>query len=141
MRGEGKLGWFEYGAVFVAMTTAGLGFTAGFEATNSGTGLKDGVPGVVYFVFGGLAALSAGLDVRVIERGGISGASRIVRHLWRMSSALLLASANLFIGNAAKVFPAAWVETKLLLLPVLLALALLIFWLIRVRFTNWYAKA
>jgi len=140
MRGEGRAGLLEYGLLFLGLATATAGLTLGVEARNTPTGSVDGIPAAFYFFFAGLAALSAAFDVKVIVRGGISGAQRIARHLWRMSAALVLAAANLFIG-LPQVFPAWLREAQVLPVPVLIALGLLIFWLIRVRFTNWYRRA
>jgi hypothetical protein len=78
------------------------------------------------------------LDVKVIAQGGVAGKYRIVRHLWRMTTSFFLAVANFFAGNGSKVFPAEIVQTKVQLLPVAAAFVLLIFWILRVRFTRWY---
>ena len=139
MRREGQAGVLEHATLFLGLATAIAGLTLGLEARNAPTGSLDGIPAAFYFFFAGLAALAAALDVKVIARSGISGAPRIARHLWRMATALTMAAGNLFIG-LPQVFPAALRETHLLPAPPLLALALLIFWLIRVRFTNWYGK-
>jgi len=139
MRAEGKSGVFEYAALFLALTIVTAGVTLGLEVMENPKVMKDGIPAPFYFFFAGLAALSAAFDVKVILRGGIAGAPRIARHLWRMSAALTISAGNLFIGNP-QVFPMVLREAKVLPVPVLLAFALLIFWLIRVRFTNWYGK-
>lgn len=139
MREERKVGVFEYGALFYAMALATACLTFGVEA-NSGNGVKDGFPAAYYFTFGGLAAFAAALDLKVIVQQGIAGAHRIARHLWRMCSALLFASASLFLGNP-QVFPTFIREAQLLNVPVPLVIVLLVFWLIRVLFTNWYAQS
>jgi uncharacterized membrane protein len=139
-RKEGQVGLPEYGLLVLGLAIAAAGLTLGLEARVSPNGIKDGVPAAFYFLFAGLAAFSAAFDMRVIARGGILGAQRIIRHLWRMSAALTGAAANLFIGNS-QVFPAALRETNVLFVPVILSFLLLIFWLIRVRFTNRYQRA
>lgn len=140
MRREGTIGVTSYAMLFIGLTTVAAGLTIGFEAATNGTGLKDGIPPPFYYAFAGIAAFGAVFDVKVIVRRGIAGKLRIVRHLWRMSFALLLATVNFFIGNGAKVFPAEVRATKVLLAPVLILLVLLIFWIIRVRFTKWYKE-
>jgi len=50
-----------------------------------------GVPFEAPFAFSAIAALLAAADVSVIVRGGLSGAQRLARHLWRMNLGLLLA--------------------------------------------------
>jgi uncharacterized membrane protein len=93
-----------------------------------------GVPGEAGagFVFGGVAALGAVLDVRMLRVGGLRGAARLTRHLWRMGTALLIATASFFLGQQ-KVFPVAWRGSVLLFLPVIAVLAALVYWFIRVR--------
>jgi hypothetical protein len=58
----------------------------------------------MYFIFGFVALLSVAGDVRILERGGVFGAHRIARHLWRICLSLLIAANSLFLGRA-KVFP------------------------------------
>ncbi len=52
-------------------------------------------------VFAFLAALGVLLDVRRLRRGGVSGAVRVARHLWRMCLALFTASASFFLGSSS----------------------------------------
>jgi len=68
-------------------------------------------------------------------RGGIAGTARVSRHLWRMCFGWFIATGSFFLGQQ-QVFPAALRKTGLLIVPALLPLILLVFWLIRVRFTN-----
>jgi FtsH-binding integral membrane protein len=71
----------------------------------------------------------------MILRGGISGASRIARHLWRMSTALFIASGSFCLGQQ-KIMPVAMRGSVWLFVPVFVPLVLMIFWLIRVRFKS-----
>ncbi len=57
-----------------------------------------------YYVFCALALFFAALDFKVILQGGISGAARIARHLWRMCFALFFAAGSFFLGQQ-KVMP------------------------------------
>jgi hypothetical protein len=83
-----------------------------------------------------IAALS---DLRVVVSGGIAGAPRIARHLWRMCLGLTLAAGSAFTNGIIRLVPKAWhVPSLVYFLPQLIPLALLIFWMIRVRFTGWY---
>ena len=50
----------------------------------------------LYLFFGSIAALAAMLDFNMIARGGIEGAHRIARHLWRMCFAMTGAMASFF---------------------------------------------
>ena len=139
-RKEGQVGLPEYGALLLGLAAVAAGVIVGLEARSRPNGVLDGIPASFYFVFAVLAALSAAFAGRMIVRKGIFGAKRIARHLCRMSAAWTVAAANLFIGNA-QVFPQALRETNLLFVPVLIGLALLLFWFIRVRFTRWHGNA
>jgi hypothetical protein len=76
-------------------------------------------------------------DTRVVLAGGISGASRITRHLWRMCFGLTLATGSAFTNGFARLLPGPYHVPIYFHLPKLLPLGLLIFWFIRVRFTRW----
>jgi hypothetical protein len=98
-----------------------------------------------YLFFGSVALFAATLDLRMIFRGGVSGAQRIARHLWRMSFALYIAASSFFLGQA-QVFPDAVREAQVfsvsvLALPKYVAFVLMIFWLSRTLVPNWYKKA
>jgi len=58
-----------------------------------------------YALFHGFrdAAGSRG-DIRMLVRGGVFGAKRIVRHLWRMCFGLFVATGSFFLGQQ-QVFP------------------------------------
>ena len=84
------------------------------------------------FIFG-IVALSGGAgDRRMINAGGIHGAARLRRHLWRMCFALLVAAGSFFLGQADE-FPDALRITPLLAFPVLAVLATMVYWLRRLR--------
>jgi hypothetical protein len=134
-RKEGGIGNFERGALLFALGIVAGGLAFGVRAASSPTGLLDGQPFQASFAFAVVAALAAAGDLRLILRGGISGAQRITRHLWRMCVALFIAAASLFLGQP-KVFPASVRGSFILFVPEIGILGLLIFWLIRVRFTN-----
>ena len=52
----------------------------------------------------GVLALGAGFgDRRMIRAGGLTGAARLKRHLWRMSVALFIASASFFLGPVRRI--------------------------------------
>jgi len=136
-RRDGETGIFDWVALLVALALGAVIVTYGLEAANSPTGLKDGIPAAMYFFLASVALLSAAGDVRMLLRGGVFGAQRIARHLWRMCYALFIASGSLFLGQQ-QVFPAFLRRTNVLFVPAVLPLILMIFWSIRVRFTNAY---
>lgn len=100
-----------------------------------GSYLGTGLPG--YVVFGSLAALSLVLDASLLWRGPLSPRARIARHLWRMTTACFLAVTSLFLGQQDDVFPFMQ-GSPLLLIPSLLTLGFLLYWILHVRFArNW----
>jgi hypothetical protein len=138
IRKEGETGLFEFGALLVALSAGTCGLILGWEPAHRLNGLdKDGFPAAAYFVFASVAFLAAALDVRLLIYGGVLGAHRIARHLWRMCLSLLIASSSFFSGQA-QVFREAIRKTRLLDLPTLLVAASLIFWLVRVLFRGRY---
>ncbi len=91
--------------------------------------------------FGVVSLLCAALDVRLLRAGQIAGAQRLVRHLWRMCFAMLIATGSFFAGQM-QVFPAIVRKSTLLglpvlLIPVLLVLVTTLYWLVR---TLWKRK-
>jgi hypothetical protein len=133
-----EVGLFAVVALVVPLAV-GVGLAiSGFEAANSQSGSERRSAGG-YFVFASIALLLAGGDVRMLVGGGASGTRRIVRHLWRMCLALFFATASLFLGQP-QVFPAALRNTVVLVVPSVLPLIVMVFWLFRVRFTRAYTK-
>lgn len=92
-------------------------------------GGKDPFGAEPYFFFAGLALLAAAGDAFTAFRGGLAGAQRIARHLWRMTFALFIAVGSAFTGPGASAFPEGLRGSPLLSAPELIVLALLIFWL------------
>jgi uncharacterized membrane protein len=131
-RAPATVGRFERGALVFALGIAATGTVFGVEAAQSASGQVDDIPAVPYFVFATLSAMAAALDLRMILRGGIARAPRLARHLWRMCIGLLIAAFSFFLGQA-QVFPAAVRRPSLLLVPELVILCLLVFWLVRVQ--------
>jgi hypothetical protein len=120
---EHRRGAIEFLLLLVAIGAGLAGLSLGLRAAS------DAEP---YVIFGSLALLSATLDVRVWVRG-VSGAHRIARHLWRMSAAFMVTTTSLFIGNPGNtLLPRFIFTTELALVPPILLLAAMIFWLIRV---------
>lgn len=78
------------------------------------------------------AAFGAGAgDRRMIRAGGLQGAPRLKRHLWRMCFALLIASIAFFLGRGR--VPEAIRTPALIASGVLLPIAAMSYWLWRLR--------
>jgi uncharacterized membrane protein len=75
---------------------------------------------------------SAGVgDRRMIRAGGLQGAARLKRHLWRMCVALFIAAASFFLGPVRRI-PEPLRVFPLRLIP-LLVLLTMVYWLWRYR--------
>ena len=136
-RREGETSVFDWGALVVPLAFGVLTLMGGIEAAKSPKGSLNGVPAGMLFFMGSVALLAAAGDIRMLARGGLFGAKRLVRHLWRMCFGLFIATGSFFLGQP-QVFPAWLRKTNVLFVPAILPLILMIFWLIRVRFTNAY---
>ncbi len=132
-RGEGEIGRFEVGAFLLAFAAAAGGAVWVWVNAHTAGGVQ-GPKAVAILVFAAVAALAATCDLRVILRGGVSGASRIARHLWRMCVALFIAAGS-FAGQP-KAIPEFLRGSPILFLPMIAVLGLMIFWLVRVRFSR-----
>lgn len=131
---------FDWNALLVILAVAATEVTYGVEAAISPTGLKHGYPPGPYLAFGGVALLAAIGDVRMLAHRGISGTQRIARHLWRMCFGLFIASASIFLARQ-QLFPVFLRKTGVPLFLTFLPLLLMIFWLIRVRFSDAFERA
>lgn len=139
-RREGSAGAFERIAFLIGSGIAAAFLLFGVQAANSPKGALDGYPAAAYFVAAAVVAMAAGLDLKVALRGGISGVPRIARHLWRTCLALFVASGSFFLGQQ-KVMPAFMHGSPVLVALAIAPLVLMLFWLFRVRFTNWFKRA
>lgn len=138
-RTERASGMFELLGLLAALAIAAAGTLLGTQAMQSPKGV-GGMPSGLFFAFAAIAAVAALADLSVIWRGGVAGAQRIARHLWRMSFAMFLATLAFFVGQGAKIFPQ-WIrDTNLLPVPMLIVLVLMLYWLWRVLRTSWWRE-
>ena len=135
-----QTGGLEIGAALLGLSTASAGIFWGMQAASSPTHRLDGYPPPLYFIFGGVALMATSLDVRMIAHGGLAGAARTTRHLWRMCVAMFIATSSFFLGQA-KFFPASVRASGVQLVPVLLVIAALLYWLVRVRVLPLFNKS
>ena len=135
-RSPGTVGRFEVGALVFALGLAALSLSGLLKLANGAKPDND-VPVVAPILFALVAVLAAGLDLRVILRGGVSGVQRIARHLWRMCAGLFIASGSFFIGQQ-QVMPKFIQGSPVLIVLGVAPLAALLFWMARVRLTKAY---
>ena len=149
-RRDGETSRFDWIVFLIPLVLGILTWMNGLRVVLSGASSQDGVPVGMTFFMGSVMLLAAIGDVRMLVRGGALGAKRIARHLWRMCFGLFIAAGSFFLGPSNRplrllstvglgqhLSPALFSTTLYLILSIL-PLILLIFWLIRIRFTNAY---
>jgi len=134
-RGDTGTGIFDWIGLLVAVAITVVAVIFGIEAASSQTGTKGGSPAGAYVLPGVVGSLAAIGDARMLLRGGIGGAQRIARHLWRMCFALFVATASIFLARP-QLFPALLTKTHVLVFLGFLPLGMMVFWLARVRFAK-----
>ena len=122
----------ERAGMLVALAVGVTCLAFGAQALASATGRAYGMPAFPFLLFGVLGLLGAVGDARMLRAGRPAGARRLARHLWRMSTALLIAAMSFFLGQADEL-PAALRIPALLATPVLAVLVTMTYWLWRVR--------
>jgi hypothetical protein len=125
-------GRLDAAGLVVALATMAAGLVWAVQASNSPTGTLDGSPPQAFYVFIILGTFAAIGDLRLFMKGGVSGTPRLARHLWRMCTALLIASGSFFLGQQ-RVMPDWMRGSPWLFVPTFAPLVLMIYWLIRIR--------
>ncbi len=145
-RKEGAIGLPEKIALVVAVLLCAPFATLAFQLAvglppffRSAVPLKGPVL-IALYVFTFVIAIAAFADAKVVFAGGISGAPRIARHLWRMCLGLTMAAGSAFTNGLPRLLPGPMHVTPIFFLPQFMPVALLIFWMIRVRFTGWFKR-
>jgi hypothetical protein len=151
-RRDGETSRWDWVWLLIPLANGILLWMTGVRVLRSGHSSLGGVPVGMMFFLGSVCLLAAAGDVRMLVRGGVAGVKRISRHLWRMCFGLFIAAGSFFFGGSnrplrllstvgiGKYVPSALFSTNLYLILTILPLILLIFWLIRIRFTNVYRK-
>ena len=147
-RKDGETSRWDWIALLIPLTIGVLSWMNGIKIVRSGASSQDGVPVGMTFFMGSICLLAAAGDVRMLLSHGVFGTRRIARHLWRMCYGLFIAAGSFFMGPSNRplrllsavgigqhLSPALFSMTLYLILTIL-PLILLIFWLVRVRFTN-----
>jgi uncharacterized membrane protein len=125
----------DLGLMLMALTLGLATFTAGLVSVAMFGGRLAGLPAFPFFLFGVLG-ISGGIgDWKVIRAGALRGKARLARHLWRMCMALFITAASFFSIRArvATIFPAPLTTGIARLVPVLLVLIVMFYWLWRIR--------
>jgi hypothetical protein len=151
-RRDGETSRWDWVWLLIPLANGNLLWMTGVKVLRSGHSSLGGVPVGMMFFLGSVCLLAAAGDVRMLVRGGVFGAKRIARHLWRMCFGLFIAAGSFFFGGSnrplrllstvgiGKYLSPAIFGTTLYLILTILPLILLVFWVVRVRFANAYKK-
>ena len=128
--------WAPWAAGAIALGAAGVAVMAAVVPDLLHEGDPRAPSGyVVFVVFAVVAGLAGAADLRTLRRGGLAGASRISRHLWRMCLALFVALGSFsaqapLLARRLDLPPPPSLAT---FGPALAVLALMAFWLVWTR--------
>jgi uncharacterized membrane protein len=145
-RGEGAIGLFEKAATLVGLLLwapfAVLSFqlAAGMEPLFRSAVPFKGPVLIAIYSFTTILTIAAASDVKLMLTGGIAGAPRIARHLWRMCLGLGLAYGSGFTNGFARLLPGPYHVPPAFFFPQFAPVLLMVFWMIRVRLTGWYRQ-
>ena len=147
-RGDGETSRFDWAALAIPLVFGILGWKNGIDAIRGGTGEKFGVPAGMHLFMGSVLLLAAAGDLRMLLNGGLSGAKRVGRHLWRMCFGLFISAGSFFFGGGnrplrllsslgiARFLPSAFFTMGVYMVLTILPLVLLVVWALRVRFSK-----
>src|SRR5580698_7554961 len=147
-RSDGATRRFDWVVLLIPLALGIVTWINGLSIVRSGVDSPDGVPVGMTFFLGSVMLLAAAGDLRMLVAGGVVGAKRIARHLWRMCFGLFIAAGSFFLGPSNRPLrllsavgigqhvPSVLFSTGLYLFLSMLPLILLIFWLLRVRFAH-----
>lgn len=151
-RAEGQTSKLDGVALLIPSVLGILSWMNGIQVVSSGASSQAGVPVGMIFFMGSVQLLAAAGDMRMLMGGGVLGSKRIARHLWRMCFGLFTAAGSFFLGPSNRPWrllstvgigqhlPRALFTMGVYLFLTILPLVLLIFWLVRVRFSKAYKK-
>jgi uncharacterized membrane protein len=151
-RRDGQTSVYDWALLLIPLALGTLTWLGGLQKMRSPVPPEDGVPAGMNFFMGTVMLLAGAGDLRMLLGGGVAGAKRVVRHLWRMCFGLFIAAGSFFLGPSNRplrllsalgigqhLSPALFGTTLYLFLSVL-PLILLIFWVFRVWFSGAYRK-
>ncbi len=129
-RRDGTTGRFEVIACVVALGAAGIIAWSGLTGESSPPGGRGPL-----FAFAAVCLLAGLGDLNVVLRKKMSAAQRISRHLWRMCFAFFVAAGSFFLGQQ-DIMPEAVRGSPILFVLAFAPLAIMLYWLVRLRFAK-----
>lgn len=121
--------WLETGLLLVALAVSVSMSSLAVDSLGRG---KSGAFVAPMFIFAAIGLVGGVGDVRVLLSGPRTAGARLGRHLWRMSTALLIASLS-FSVRLPRILPVPLRTPVVYALPTLTVLVTMLYWLWRVR--------
>jgi len=125
--------WMDVAALALVVAVAAFAF--GTAAVALTAAKFSWFPTLPAMIFGTVALLALLGDIRMLRSGPAQGKRRLIRHLWRMCTAMFIATGSFFAGQA-KVFPEEYRSPVLMFAPMLAVLAAMAYWWVRVAWTG-----
>ena len=125
-----RVQWVDRGAMLAVLALGLVSVVSAVGILAAGDRSHRGLA-FVSLIFGAIALPSGAGDLRMIRAGGLRGAPRLKRHLWRMCLALFIATASFFLGTGRRI-PESLHIGAFRLIP-LVVLVTMVFWLRRLR--------
>src|SRR2546430_15861191 len=97
-RRDGETSRFDWVALLIPLAIGIFNWAYGLKVLRGGANSVDGVPVGMMLFMGSICLLAAAGDVRMLVGGGVLGAKRIARHLWRQCFRLFIAAGSFFLG-------------------------------------------
>ncbi len=132
---SGMPGRFEKIACATILLIAAAMIAEGIRLAINPAGHTGPPAPIVLIIMGGLCLLAGLADLRYIIRGTLSATQRITRHLWRMCFAFFIATGSFFLGQQ-DILPQAVRGSPILFVLAFAPFAVMLFWLVRVRFSR-----
>ncbi len=145
-RRDGAIGYAEWIALLVGVVLCAPFAILSFQlATGMTPFFESAVPFkgpvlIAVYSFTAVLAVAAAGDAKLVLNRGVSGAPRIARHLWRMCVGLTLAAGSAFTNGLPRLLPGPFDVPPAFFIPQFVPVGLLVFWMIRVRFTPWVER-
>jgi uncharacterized membrane protein len=128
----GSGGVVDVALMTLAFAIAAVSYWYGFVAWSRPHHVLNGVPAAMRLFLATICLLAGLGDARMLRAGGLRGARRLTRHLWRMCFALFIATGSFFIGQM-KFVPAPIRYVPLMFALGVAPLFVLFYWMWRVR--------
>jgi uncharacterized membrane protein len=122
----------EVAGLFVAIGGVAATALLTWMARQTAEGTLDGSPPQAFYLFLFVSTIAALGDLKLVLRGGIAGAERIARHVWRMCFGFFVSTGSLFLGQM-QIFPQWLQDTPVLYILALAPLPFLVFWVAHAR--------